>query len=179
MLHIIIANIIDFIASMVQIYSGTVKEKGKILLLQILQLGMQTVSMLMLGAIPGAISNVLSCVRNYLCYKNIFTWPIKIILIVLSAVLTVVFNNQGILGYLPFVVCTIYVLLMDMKDPVKFKLLVTLTFVPWVFYFLIIQSYTGALFAAASVVTSFGTWVKMRRGVEGEDNGSENIFRST
>jgi hypothetical protein len=60
--QIVIANIIDFIASMVQIYSGTVKEKGKILVLQILQLGIQTISMLLLGAIPGAISNVLSCV---------------------------------------------------------------------------------------------------------------------
>ena len=163
MLPILIANIIDFIASMVQIYSGTIKDKGKILLFQILQLGIQTISMLLLGAIPGAISNVLSCIRNYLCYKNIFTWPIKIILIVLSFILTILFNNQGLLGYLPFVVCTVYVLLMDIKDPVKFKLLVTLTFVPWVFYFFIIKSYTGAFFAAATVITNFYTLTKMKQ----------------
>lgn len=163
MIPILIANIIDFIASMVQIYSGTIKDKGKILLFQILQLGIQTISMLLLGAIPGAISNVLSCIRNYLCYKNIFTWPIKIILIVLSFILTILFNNQGLLGYLPFVVCTVYVLLMDIKDPVKFKLLVTLTFVPWVFYFFIIKSYTGAFFAAATVITNFYTLTKMKQ----------------
>ncbi|MBO5160153.1 MAG: YgjV family protein [Lachnospiraceae bacterium] len=163
MIHIFIANIIDLIASMVQIYSGTVKDKGKILLLQILQLGIQSVSMIILGAIPGAISNVLSCIRNYLCYKNIFTWPIKIILILLSLILTVMFNNQGILGYLPFAVCTVYVLFMDIKDPFKFKLLVTLTFIPWIFYFLIIQSYTGAFFAAATVVTNLGTLLKMKQ----------------
>lgn len=163
MIHIFIANIIDLIASMVQIYSGTVKDKGKILLLQILQLGIQSVSMIILGAIPGAISNVLSCIRNYLCYKNIFTWPIKIILILLSLILTVMFNNQGILGYLPFAVCTVYVLFMDIKDPFKFKLLVTLTFIPWIFYFLIIKSYTGAFFAAATVVTNLGTLLKMKQ----------------
>jgi len=166
MIQIVIANIIDFIASMIQIYSGTMKDKGKILVFQIIQLGMQTVSMLLLGAIPGAISNVLSCVRNYLCYKDVFTWPIKIILIVLSLILTVPFNNQGLLGYLPFVVCTIYVLLMDIKDPIKFKLLVTLTFVPWVFYFAIIKSYTGAFFAATTVVTSSWTLLQMIRGKE-------------
>ena len=163
MIPILIANIIDFIASMVQIYSGTIKDKGNILLFQILQLGIQTISMLLCGAIPGAISNVLSCIRNYLCYKNIFTWPIKIILIVLSFILTILFNNQGLLGYLPFVVCTVYVLLMDIKDPVKFKLLVTLTFVPWVFYFFIIKSYTGAFFAAATVITNFYTLTKMKQ----------------
>ena len=161
MIQIVIANIIDFLASMVQIYTGAVKDKAKILLLQILQLGMQTVSMILLGAIPGAISNVLSCIRNYLCYKDVFTWPVKIVLIVISFVLTVVFNNQGLLGYLPFAVCTVYVLLMDMKDEIKFKLLVTLTFVPWVVYYLVIKSYTGALFAAITIVTSFWTLYKM------------------
>ena len=161
MIQIVIANIIDFLASMVQIYTGAVKDKAKILLLQILQLGMQTVSMLLLGAIPGAISNVLSCIRNYLCYKDVFTWPVKIVLIVISFVLTVVFNNQGLLGYLPFAVCTVYVLLMDMKDEIKFKLLVTLTFVPWMVYYLVIKSYTGALFAAITIVTSFWTLYKM------------------
>ena len=163
MIQIVIANIIDFLASMVQIYSGTVKEKGRILVLQILQLGMQTISMILLGAIPGAISNVLSCIRNYLCYKNIFTWPIKIILIVLSGVLTVMFNNQGLLGYLPFAVCTVYVLFMDIKDPFKFKVLVTLTFIPWIPYFLIIKSYTGAFFATTTVVTSIWTLIKMKK----------------
>lgn len=161
-MNVIIANVIDLIASVVQLYTGTVKEKTKILLLQILQLGTQTVSMLLLGAVPGAISNILSCVRNYLCYKDIFTWPVKIILTVVSFFLTFAFNNQGLLGYLPFAVCTIYVLFMDIKDPVKFKLLVTLTFVPWVFYYLIIKSYTGAFFAAATVVTNFYTLFKMR-----------------
>ena len=163
MIQIIIANAIDFIASMVQIYTGAIKEKTKILLFQILQLGLQTVSMLLLGAIPGAISNVLSCIRNYLCYKNIFTWPIKIILIVLSLVLTVVFNNQGVLGYLPFVVCTVYVLFMDIKDPFKFKVLVTLTFVPWVFYYLVIKTYTGAFFAVTTVITNIWTLIKMKK----------------
>ena len=161
-MQILIANIIDFAASMVQIYTGAVKEKAKILLLQILQLGMQTVSMLLLGAIPGAVSNVLSCIRNYLCYKDVFTWPVKIVLIVLSFILTVVFNNQGLLGYLPFAVCTAFVLLMDIKDEVKFKIVVTLTFVPWVFYYLVIKSYTGAFFAATTIVTNVCTLYKMK-----------------
>ena len=163
MINVVIANVIDFLASLVQIYTGAVKEKSKILILQILQLGMQTVSMILLGAIPGAISNVLSCIRNYLCYKNIFTWPIKIALIVISLVLTVAFNNQGLLGYLPFTVCTIYVLFMDIKDEFKFKVLVTLTFVPWIPYFLIIKSYTGAAFAAITVVANIWTLIQMKR----------------
>lgn len=163
MITVILANMIDLFASLVQVASGRIKDREKILLFQILQLGMQTVSMFLLGAIPGAISNILSCIRNYLCYREIFTWPVKILLIVLSGILTVAFNNQGLLGYLPFVVCTVYILLMEMKDPIHFKLLVTLTFIPWIFYYLVIRSYTGAFFAFATVLTNFWTLYQMKK----------------
>lgn len=163
MIRILIANIIDFLAALVQVGSGTLKSRSKILLFQILQLGMQTVSMFLLDAIPGAISNILSCIRNYLCYKDVFTWPVKITLILLSGILTVMFNNQGLLGYLPFIICTVYVIFMDIKDPIKFKLLVTLSFIPWIFYYLIIQSYTGAFFAFSTVITNFWTLYKMKK----------------
>ena len=64
---IIVANIIDFLAALIQVASGSIKKKAKILMVQILQLLLQGVSMLLLGGITGAISNVLSCLRNYLC----------------------------------------------------------------------------------------------------------------
>ena len=67
---IVIANIIDFIAALIQVGSGTIKQKTKILVVQIIQLLMQAVSMLLLGGVTGAVSNVLSCYRNYLCYKE-------------------------------------------------------------------------------------------------------------
>ena len=66
---IVIANIIDFIAALIQVGSGTIKQKTKILVVQIIQLLMQAVSMLLLGGVTGAVSTVLSCYRNYLCYE--------------------------------------------------------------------------------------------------------------
>lgn len=163
MITIILANIIDLGAAFVQVGSGRIRDRGKILLFQILQLGMQTISMFLLGAVPGAISNILSCIRNYLCYKERFTFPVKLLLIALSGILTAAFNNQGLLGYLPFAVCTVYVIFMDVKDPVRFKLLVTLTFIPWIPYFLIIRAYTSAFFAFATVLTNFWTLLQMKK----------------
>lgn len=151
---IIAANIIDFIASMVQIWSGVVKEKKKILFWQNIQLGLQTVSLSLLGGFSGAISNVLSIGRNIFCYFDKATWPVKIGLIAAQFVLTYFFGGGGAISYLPFVVCTVYILFMTVKDPIRFKLLSTLTFIPWVFYFLYYRSYTGATFAAITVVTS-------------------------
>ncbi len=110
---VIIANIIDFIAAVIQVGSGAIKQKNKILVVQNLQLLLQAVSMLILGGITGAISNVLSCFRNYLCYKEKLNTAWKVFLIGASAAMTVLMNEQGLLGVLPAAVCTVFILFME------------------------------------------------------------------
>ena len=151
---IVIANIIDFIAALIQVGSGAIKQKTKILVVQIIQLLMQGVSMLLLGGVTGAVSNVLSCYRNYLCYKERLNGFWKAILIAASIVMTILLNEQGLLGIIPAAVCTVYIIFMDIKDPVKFKVLVTLSFVPWMFYHFALKAYVGAIFDAATVFTN-------------------------
>lgn len=168
-MNIIIANVIDFIAALLQVGSGSIKKKSNILVVQIIQMLMQGVSMLITGGVTGAISNVLSCYRNYLCYKEKLTRVWKGILIAASVAMTVLFNNQGWLGIIPVAVCTVYILLMDVKDPVKFKLLVTLSFVPWIIYHFALQLYVAAIFDAVSVITSAVTLFVMMRGKRRED----------
>ena len=160
-MNIIIANIIDFVAALVQVGSGAIKKKSRILIVQTVQLLMQAVSMLLLGGVTGAVSNVLSCFRNFLCYKDKLNVVWKAILIVASIGFTIALNDQGLLGIIPAAVCTIYIIFMDIKDPVKFKLLVTLSFVPWAVYHFILKSYTGAIFDVATVVTNAVTLFKM------------------
>lgn len=168
-MNIIIANVIDFIAALLQVGSGSIKKKSNILVVQIIQMLMQGVSMLITGGVTGAISNVLSCYRNYLCYKEKLTRVWKGILIAASVAMTVLFNNQGWLGIIPVAVCTVYILLMDVKDPVKFKLLVTLSFVPWIIYHFALRLYVAAIFDAVSVITSAVTLFVMMRGKRRED----------
>ena len=168
-MRIIIANAIDFVAALIQVGSGSIKKKSNILVVQIIQLLMQGVSMLLLGGITGAISNVLSCYRNYLCYKEKLNRVWKGILIAASVAMTLLFNNQGWLGIIPVAVCTVYILLMDVKDPIKFKLLVTLSFVPWIIYHFALKLYVAAIFDAVSVVTSAVTLCLMMRGKKRED----------
>ena len=151
---VIIANVIDFLAAIIQVGTGSIKKKSKILIAQIVQLLMQGISMLLLGGITGAISNVLSCFRNFLCYKeklNVF-W--KAALIAASILMTILFNDQGLLGIIPAATCTVFIIFMDVKDPVKFKLLVTLSFIPWMIYHFILKSYVGAIFDLASIISS-------------------------
>jgi hypothetical protein len=50
---------------------------------------------------------------------------------------------------------------MDVKDQIQFKILSTVSFIPWVVYYLAIRSYTGAFFAALTTVTSTIALVSM------------------
>ncbi len=168
---IVTANVIDFLAALIQVGSGSIKKKSKILLVQILQLLMQAVSMLLLGGVTGAVSNVLSCYRNYLCYKDKLNGFWKAILIGASILMTVLLNNQGFLGILPAAVCTLYILFMDAKDPIKFKILVTLSFVPWMLYHFILKSYVGAIFDGATIITNFVTLYFMIKEKRAAKNG--------
>ena len=171
---ILIANAIDLVAALIQVASGSIKRKSRILMVQILQLLMQAVSMVLLGGYTGAVSNVLSCWRTYLCYQGKLSTLWKILLTAASLVMTLTLNHQGLLGFLPFIVCTVYILLIDLKDPVHFKLLVTLSFIPWLIYHLILGSYTGAFFDAASVVSSSITLLIMARDKKkGKDTSSD------
>ena len=160
---VIVANIIDFVAALIQVGSGSIKQKAKILIVQTIQLLMQAVSMLLLGGVTGAVSNVLSCYRNYLCYKDRLNAWWKAGLIAASVVMTVLLNDQGWLGVIPVVVCTVYILLMDMKDPIRFKLLVTLSFLLWLVYHFALKAYVAAVFDAATVITNGVTLCLMLR----------------
>ena len=158
---IIIANVIDFLGALLQVFSGSIKQKARILVVQTVQLLMQGVSMLLLGGITGAISNVLSCLRNYLCYKEKLTPLWKAFLIAASIVMTIFLNDQGLLGVIPAAVCTVYILLMDVKDPIKFKLLVTLSFAPWIAYHFALKAYVATVFDIATVITNGITLILM------------------
>ena len=155
------ANVIELIAAFIQIASGSIKKKAKILLLQIIQLLIQATSMLLLGGVTGAISNVLSCFRNYLCYKDKLSVFWKAILIAASIGMTIWLNDQGLIGIIPAAVCTVYIIFMDVKDPIKFKALVTLSFLPWVVYHFILKSYVGAFFDVATIITNGVTLCSM------------------
>lgn len=108
------------------VYSGFLKKK-KFLYAQTIQIGLSVLSNLILGGITGAIINALSCIRNILCYKNKLNIIAKIILILFSIILSIMFNNLGVIGLFPVIITVTYILLMNIKDVVKFKWLIIFT----------------------------------------------------
>ena len=122
-MNILIGNIIALVASLIMVYTGILKNKKKIIYLQTVQIGLSVISNIVLGGISGAIINGISCIRNVLCYKGMLTTMFKILIVIISIILTLLFNNLGIIGLLPLISIVVYTLFMDTKKVITLKLL--------------------------------------------------------
>ena len=148
---VLLGNVIALIACLLMVYSGFIKKKKNILLIQSIQIGLSALSNILLGGFTGAIINALNCLRNILCYKNKLNIVWKIVITILSIVLSIVFNNKGLIGYLPLVSALIYLWLMGEKDVVKFKLLIIFTIAFWIVYDFVIKNYVSFAFDIGTI----------------------------
>lgn len=162
MISIIIGNMIALIASIIMVYSGMLKQKKKILYFQTVQIGLSVISNIILGGITGAIINVLSLIRNILCYKDKLGLKEKIVITILAIILTLKFNNLGYIGLLPLISTVSYVWLMNIKNVKRFKLLIAFTMLMWFIYDIAIKSYTSAIFDFMNIVANIVTLFQIK-----------------
>ena len=161
-MQIFIGNVVALIASIIMVYTGYIKNKNRIIFVQTIQIILMVISNLILGGLTGAISNIVGCIRNILCYKDKLNKVAKIILIVVAIILSFSFNNLGLLGLLPLISTVTYIVLMDIKDVVKFKYLIIFTMILWFVYDLYIKSYTSACFDFMTLVVSVISIVQIK-----------------
>lgn len=154
MLQLVSGNIVALIASILMVASGCVKNRKKIIYIQTLQILCFTISDLILGGFTGAVINLISIVRNILCYKDKLTNISKTILILLSVILSLLFNNLGFLGLLPLISTVAYTCFMSIKSTIKLKLLIIFTMVMWLIYDILIRSYTSAVFDLFNILAN-------------------------
>lgn len=157
------------------VYSGFLKKK-KFLYAQTIQIGLSVLSNLILGGITGAIINALSCIRNILCYKNKLNIIAKIILILFSIILSIMFNNLGVIGLFPVIITVTYILLMNIKDVVKFKWLIIFTMLMWLIYDVYIKSYTSTIFDFMNIVANIISIIQINNNKKQGERKNEKLL---
>jgi len=157
MIQLVCGNIVALIASILMVCSGSVKDRKKIIYIQTLQILAFIISTLILGGYTGAIVNLISLVRNVLCYRDKLTNNKKVVLIILSIVFSLLFNNLGFLGLLPLISSVVYTCFMNTKNTIKLKSVIIFTMVLWLIYDILINSYTSAVFDLFSIIANLVT----------------------
>lgn len=161
-MRLLIGNIIALIASLIFVYSGILKKKNKILIAQGIQKGLSTISNIILKGYAGAVIHALSLIRNILCYFGKLNVLAKIIITILTIVLTLIFNNLGIIGIVPLVASLLYLWFMDTKDIIRFKCLLLITIASWAVYDINVKSYTSFVFNVFSTITTIISIVEIK-----------------
>lgn len=161
-MRLIIGNIIAFIASLLFVYSGILKKKKKILIVQIIQKGFSAISNIVLKGYSGAVVHFISLIRNILCYYDKLYLMEKIVISILTIILAIIFNNTGMLGILPLISSLIYLWFMDTKDIIKFKYLMLITIILWGTYDLSIKSYTSFGFNVFSAIATIISIIQIK-----------------
>ena len=163
MSNLIIGNIIALIGSVLMVFTGLIKKKDKIIFVQTIQIALMVISNFVLGGITGAITNIISCIRNILCYKNKLNKLAKSLIIITSIICAFLFSTSGLISLLPLICTIVYTIFMDIKDVIKFKWLIVFTMVMWLIYDIYIKSYTSSIFDFMSVITNIFSIYKIKK----------------
>lgn len=159
---LIIGNIFGLIGSIVMVIVGTIKDKNKAIFLQTIQILILSISNLVLGSISGFIINLICIIRNILSNKNKLNKVAIALIIAISTILTIIFNTLGFIGYLPLITNVIFILFMNTKSDVKFKILMIVYVLMWLIHDIYIKSYITAVFDFITIITSFITIFKIK-----------------
>lgn len=161
-MSILIANIISLIASVLTIPAGLFKKKKSIIFIQIIQIGLYALSNLVIGSITGFIVNILGCYRNILTYKNKLTKKAITIIIVITTILSLIFNNLSIIGLLPLVSSIIYILYIKTKDIIKLKYVIIITLILWLIHDVYVKAYVTAIFDFIGIISNLISIIKIQ-----------------
>ncbi len=150
---IIIGNIIGLLGSSFMVIGGYLKNKNHAITAQTMQLLFLSISNLILGSLSGFINNLINCVRNVFSVKNKLTIPIKLIIIILSIILTIKYNNLGVIGYLPLINNIIFIIFMNTKSDLNFKFLTIFYMSLWLIHNIYIKAFTTSIFNIITIIT--------------------------
>ncbi len=151
---LIIGNIVALLGASFSLIIGFIKNRKKLIFIQSIQFFIYSIANVILGGISAVIANVVGLIRNILCYKEKLTRVAILLIIIISIVLTLAFNNLGFIGLLPLFNTIIYTYFINEKNPLKFKILFLITVILWFIYDLTIKSYTSSAFDLFAIVTS-------------------------
>jgi hypothetical protein len=165
-MSLIIGNIFALIASLLMVYTGLIKKKKKILLVQSLETLSFVVSNIILGGISGIIINSMNLINLFLCYNNKLKYIPKLLMSLTAIVLVFLFNNHGIIGLFPLVALITYLWFITVKDIVKFKLLIIIILLFWLVYDFVVKSYVSCIFDSSTIIANLIAIYQIKKGIK-------------
>ena len=161
--NLIIGNALAFVASVLMVVVGIIKDKKKIIFWQTIEIIFAGVSYIVLGSYTAAINMGISSARNILYYKEKLSTSAKIVLAILYTVLSLVFNNVGLIGIVLLGGSIASLFIVEIKNVVIFKLFAMLGMFVWAVHDISVQSYVAFIFDIGTIIALFISMFQIRK----------------
>ena len=166
--EVIVGNICSLCAMVTDSISGTRKKNSQILGIQIISQFFYAAGSIILKGYSSTMQNLVAIFRNLAAIKNVKSKWIEWTLILLGVVLGVIFNNRGLLGYLPIVANLEYSICMfrfkNNTNGLKISLIVNV--IMYGIFNLLIMNYVGAFACLIVFVTTSVSLIKDCKGAK-------------
>ena len=158
--EVIIGNLCSLCAAVTDSISGTQKKHNRILAFQTLSQVFYGVGTIILKGYSSTVQNGVAILRNFAAMKRIKSKVVEWILILLGVALGIVFNNLGLLGWLPIVANLEYsVAVFRFKDNTRLlKIAFIINMLMYLTFSIMIKNYVAAV---ANVVVAVITAVAL------------------
>ncbi len=154
-MDIIIANVVTVIASLSLLYASSRKERNQTLIFQIVFLLLINISNMILKTYTAIVVNMIGIIRNILVMIDKNKMSYNVVLLVLSLVIGIIVNTNGLLGYLPIIAnAEETIVILDQRSKVEhIKIAGAISCFLWTIFMLVCKNYTGAFFNLVTAIT--------------------------
>lgn len=169
--EIIVGNICSLCAMVTDSVSGTRKKHSQILGIQMISQVFYAAGSIILKGYSSTAQNIVAILRNLAAMKGTKNKIIEWLLIILGVVLGAVFNNRGLLGWLPIIANLEYsIAVFRFRNNEKgLKIAFILNMLMYSVFSFVILNYVGA---AANIFVAVTTAVSMFRDTHSMDEAS-------
>ena len=159
---IIIGNVISFAGAMLMVAIGLLKTRKSILLTQCAMFGLMGASNIILGGLTGAVSSLVSIIRNLFCLKGPLSVQFKLFIIIVQVLLSARVNTLGWIGWLPIISACFYTWMIDVKDETMLKTVLIIAQSMWFIYDLTIQNYVAFTFDILTILSNLYGMISLK-----------------
>jgi hypothetical protein len=159
---VLIGNIIALAGAALMVAIGFIKTRKTILVTQCAMFGLMGTANIILGGMTGAVSSLVSIIRNVLCIRGPLSIPLKLTVIAIQILLSLKVNDLGWIGWFPIISACFYTWMIDVKDEIRLKEILIIAQSMWLIYDLTIMNYVGFTFDILTILSNLYGIVSLR-----------------
>ena len=151
---VVMGNLVSMVGCVLMVVIGFLQKKRSILLAQCVQFSFLAAGNLLLGAMTGFISGVVSILRNLVFLKWENTGLLKLVFIAVQLVLSLSVGIDGRVDWLPVLSAVLFTWFLDVKSEVRLKLVMIAAQSMWLVYDFVYLNYVTCVFDAMTIASN-------------------------